>query len=81
LMLDFESVVDLDPTAAEALADSVAMLHERGKIVGITRASVGVRILLERYGITEILGPDRIYPSNRAALAEYLDQGRAASGH
>lgn len=81
LMLDFESVVDLDPTAAEALADSIAMLHERGKIVGITRASVGVRILLERYGITEVLGPDRIYPSNRAALAEYLDQGRAASGH
>jgi MFS superfamily sulfate permease-like transporter len=76
VLLDFESVTDLDPTASEALTDSVSTLHENGKVVGITRASVPVQGLLELYGITETIGPDHIYLSNRAALAAYLEQDR-----
>jgi MFS superfamily sulfate permease-like transporter len=78
VLLDFESVTDIDPTASEALADSVATLHENGKVAGITRASAPVRGLLRRYGISETIGPDHIYPSNRAALNAYLQGCRAA---
>jgi hypothetical protein len=34
VLLDFEWVTDVDPTASEALADSLTVLHERGKVVG-----------------------------------------------
>jgi MFS superfamily sulfate permease-like transporter len=74
VLLDFESVTDVDPTASEALADSVAMLHERGQVLGIARASEPVRQLLDLYGITVAIGEDRMYPSNRAALAAFLGE-------
>jgi MFS superfamily sulfate permease-like transporter len=71
VLLDFESVTDVDPTASEALADSLAMLQERGQVLGIARASVPVAYLLDQYGITASIG-NHLYPSNRAALAAFL---------
>ena len=79
VLLDFESVTDVDPTACEALADSVSAVHDQGKVIGITRASAPVRRLLELYGITETIGADHLYPSNREALAAYLAED--AGGH
>ena len=73
MLLDFESVTDIDPTASDALADAIDMVHAAGKVIGITRASAPVRSLLDRYGLTDRLGPDRTYASNREALTEYLD--------
>jgi SulP family sulfate permease len=75
VVLDFESVTDVDPTASEALADSVAVLHHRGQELGIARASEPVTELLDRYGITASLGEDHLYPSNRAALSAFLAAG------
>ena len=69
VLLDFESVTDIDPTASEALADAVTMLHDSDKVVGITRASAPVQDLLVLYGITETIGSDHIFASNRTALA------------
>lgn len=80
VLLDFESVTDIDPTASEALADSVAELHENGKVLGIARASAPVHDLLDLYGITDAIGPEHIYPSNRTALAAYLDDVGAGDG-
>jgi high affinity sulfate transporter 1 len=77
VVLDFESVTDIDPTASEALADSVDVLHERGKVVGIARASQRVRELLDLYEITAAIGEGHIYPTNRAALAAYLGADNA----
>jgi high affinity sulfate transporter 1 len=72
VLLDFESVTDVDPTASEALADTVALLHHRGQVLGIARASEPIRSLLDQYGITDSIGNDHLYPSNRAALAAFL---------
>jgi high affinity sulfate transporter 1 len=77
VLLDFESVTDIDPTASEALADSVSMLHDSDKVLGITRASAAVQDLLVLYGITATIGTDHIFASNRTALAAYLDHVRA----
>jgi MFS superfamily sulfate permease-like transporter len=78
VLLDFESVTDIDPTASEALTETVSELQEAGKVIGIARASAPVQDLLDFYEITGAIGPDHIYPSNRAALADYLKQGGGA---
>jgi MFS superfamily sulfate permease-like transporter len=81
VLLDFESVTDVDPTASEALADSVALLHDRGQVLGIARASDAVTRLLDQYGIRDSVGDDRFYPSNRAALSAFLaSEPRAPDG-
>jgi high affinity sulfate transporter 1 len=80
VLLDFESVTDIDPTASEALAESVAAVHDSGKVLGVARASAPIQDLLDLYGITEAIGPEHIYPSNRTALAAYLDHVRAGEG-
>lgn len=78
VLLDFESVTDIDPTASEALAELVAELRENDKVLGIARASAPIQSLLDLYGITQAIGTERIYPSNRAALAAYLAHVRAS---
>jgi high affinity sulfate transporter 1 len=73
VLLDFESVTDIDPTASDALRDAVEMVDGEHRVLGITRASAPVRELLDRYGLTDRIGTERIYTSNREALADYLD--------
>lgn len=72
VLLDFESVTDVDPTASEALAESVSVVQARGKVLGIARASRPVKQLLDTYGITASIGEDHFYPTNRAALGAFL---------
>jgi high affinity sulfate transporter 1 len=80
VILDFESVTDIDPTASEALAESVTMLQEKHKTIGIARASAPVEALLGVYGIADLIGPELLYASNRAALAAYLDDSSTTKG-
>jgi sulfate permease, SulP family len=80
VLLDFESVTDVDPTASEALAESVSAVRDRGQVIGIARASAPVRRLLDLYGITETIGTGHLYSSNREALAAYLADERARPG-
>jgi high affinity sulfate transporter 1 len=76
VLLDFESVTDIDPTASEALEDAITTLHDRGMVIGVARASAPVRALLARYRLDAAIGADHLYSSNRQALAAYLDQVR-----
>jgi MFS superfamily sulfate permease-like transporter len=73
VLLDFESVTDIDPTASDALHDVVEMVDDTDRVLGITRASAPVRALLDQYGLTDSIGPEHIYPSNREGLTAYLD--------
>jgi SulP family sulfate permease len=75
VLLDFESVTDIDPTASEALADAISLLHDGDKVVGIARASAPVRTLLDLYGLSGASGADHLFASNREALAAYLAEG------
>jgi MFS superfamily sulfate permease-like transporter len=74
VLLDFEAVTDVDPTASEALAEAIALVHQLGKVVGVARTTRPVRALLETYGIASEVGEDRFFPSNRAALAAFLER-------
>jgi MFS superfamily sulfate permease-like transporter len=71
VVLDFESVTDVDPTAYEALTDVVGVLDEAGKTTAISRATASIRELLDRYGFAAVLPPERYFESNRAALAAF----------
>jgi MFS superfamily sulfate permease-like transporter len=78
IVLDFESVTDVDPTASEALADAVTMAHDRSQVLAVARASDAVKDLLDGYGITASIGDDHLYATNRAALAAFLATERHA---
>jgi high affinity sulfate transporter 1 len=72
VLLDFESVTDIDPTASDALDDVVEMVRSADRVVGITRATAPVRALLDRYGLIDRIGPEHVYASNREGLTAYL---------
>jgi len=78
VLLDFESVTDVDPTASEALAEAVALLQAHSKVIGIARASSPVRELLDTYGLTEDIGAEHLYATNREAMRAYLGEGHDA---
>jgi sulfate permease, SulP family len=80
VLLDFESVTDVDPTASEALADAIELIRGRGKVIGISRATAPVRKVLATYGIAAEVGDELFFPSNRAALASFLDQPETEVG-
>ena len=78
-VLDAEAVVDIDPTAADALADIEAMVTAAGARFGVTRATEPTKHLLDHYGITP--DEDMVFVSNRHAVAAYraLHAGRGSS--
>jgi SulP family sulfate permease len=85
LVLDAEAVVDIDPTAADALHDAVDLLEAAGARFGVSRATEPTRALLDRYGVLEreVLQ----FSSNREAVAAYQawlaapdDDGRVPGG-
>jgi MFS superfamily sulfate permease-like transporter len=76
LVLDLEQVSDIDPTAADALADGIAAAQEAGRVVAISRATRPITALLERHGLVTLVGDEHLYGTNRAAEVAY----RAATG-
>jgi MFS superfamily sulfate permease-like transporter len=71
VVFDFEAVIDVDPTAYEALAEAVELLAAAGKTVAITRAPSSVVELLDRYGFGAVASPTRWFESNRAAMLAF----------
>jgi high affinity sulfate transporter 1 len=68
LVLDLEAVSDVDVTAAEALDRLRRDLVADGVGVGYSRVSPGV---LDRLRHFDLVGDSPVFPTNRAALAEY----------
>jgi sulfate permease, SulP family len=67
IVLDLERVSDVDPTAAEALAEGIQVAHDHGAIVVFSRVARPIHELLDRYDITSLVGVEHVYTSNRAA--------------
>jgi sulfate permease, SulP family len=78
VVLDLEAVSDIDPTAADALAEGIETAVEHGITVAISRARTSTRELLERYGLIEAIGEEHVFDSNRAAVDAYDRLGVAA---
>lgn len=76
VVLDLEQVFDLDPTAADALAEGIEAMRHAGRTVAIARAGRTMRDLLDLHGITEAVGVGHLYVSNRSAEQAYLRSQR-----
>jgi sulfate permease, SulP family len=74
LVIDLEAVSDIDPTAASALEDGIAAAHGAGVVVALSRVRQPVARLLTTYELTEAVGPDRVFATNRAASTAYDHQ-------
>jgi sulfate permease, SulP family len=74
LVIDLEAVSDIDPTAASALEDGIAAAHGAGVVVALSRVRQPVGRLLATYELTEAIGPDRVFATNRAASTAYDHQ-------
>ncbi|MBM4465788.1 MAG: SulP family inorganic anion transporter [Chloroflexi bacterium] len=70
-VLDAEAVSDIDTTGAEALAHAIEDLEKRGISFALVRAVAPVPELLERYGLLDKIGQDRLYATNRLAVEAY----------
>jgi MFS superfamily sulfate permease-like transporter len=76
LVLDLEQVSDLDPTAADALADGIAAVQAAGRVVAFSRATRPITALFERHGLLAAVGDEYLFGTNRAAEVAY----RSATG-
>jgi len=71
LVVDLEAVGDIDPSAAQALTEAIRLAADEDVTFAFSRVRGPIAVLLERYGLTEILGQDRIFATNRAAAAAF----------
>ncbi len=63
VILDANSVSDIDFTGLQALRDLASELGQRGATIGITRASHLVRHDLKHGALLEQFGPDHLFAS------------------
>jgi len=64
-------MVDVDTTGAGVLRQAITLLKKRDITFAISRADGSFRSWLERYHLTELIAPDRFYPTNRHAAQAF----------
>jgi SulP family sulfate permease len=74
LVIDAEAVIDIDVTAADALKKLYRELERKGVVLGIARASQPLQKMLDRSGLTDLIGKEHIYPTIRTAIQVYLER-------
>jgi high affinity sulfate transporter 1 len=71
LSLDLGAVDDIDFSAAEALQDTYQLLKQRNIRLGYVEVQDTVRKELDRYGITQLIGPENIFGRIHEVEAAY----------
>jgi MFS superfamily sulfate permease-like transporter len=74
LVLDVEAIVDIDTSGAEVLHQVLSRLADRGVTVVISRANEPTAALLAQYHLLDLIGENRLYPTNRHALAAFRQE-------
>ena len=80
-LLNAESNVEVDLTALDALEDVRAELVRRGIVFAMARVKQDLRVFLEKAGLVERVGPERIFPTLPTAVAAYEQDYAARHGH
>jgi len=70
-VLDAEAMNDIDTTGAEVLHQVLTWLGNRGVTVALSRANQPTSAWLARYHLLELIGENRLYPTNRHAIAAF----------
>ncbi len=71
VVLDLEGVGSIDTTAADQLQDLFKDLRADGMTVAVARANARVLGVLERAGLVDELGADRVFPTINAAVDDF----------
>jgi SulP family sulfate permease len=66
-VLDADAIDDVDYTGAQTLLELADQLQERGIVFAVAEAGDDVRRQLDRFGLTDKIGPDRYFDSLHAA--------------
>lgn len=67
-----EPITDIDATAADAIAELLDDLDERGIVLAFAELKGHVRERLAAYGLVERIGPDRFYRTTGQAVRAYV---------
>ena len=76
-LLNAEAIVELDITSADALRHLIDELHGRDVTVAMARVKQDLRAQLERVGLLEVIGEDRIFPTLPVALEAFERRAEA----
>lgn len=76
VLIDAESVNDIDTTALDMLQDLRTDLSQSNVDLRFARTKTRVREFLRRGGLEEAIGADRFYMSVRAGVNAYLEERR-----
>lgn len=76
LVLEASSIVEIDFTASTILTAVIAKAHDAGLDVAVARLeSVRAQAAFERFGVTDALGPGRVFQSVDAAIRALGGEG------
>ena len=78
-VLDTQAMNDVDTSGEETLHQVLAWLAKRGVTVAVSRANPSTTALLRHYHLLELIGENRLYPTNRHAIAAFrreTEQGK-----
>ena len=78
-VLDAEAMVDIDTTGAESLHQVLTSLAKQGVTVAVSRANQSTAALLAHYHLLELIGENRMYPTNRHAIAAFRRETKQAT--
>jgi SulP family sulfate permease len=78
VLIDLELSDELDISSAVMLAELCRGLSENGIQLMLSRVSPEARALLDRSGVSELVGTENIYPRTLAAVAEFLEKQNVA---
>lgn len=70
-VIDASAINDIDTSGALALEHVLTSLGDRRIVVAVSRLQPQVRVGLERYGLLERIGADRVYATNRDAVEAF----------
>jgi SulP family sulfate permease len=73
-VLDAEAMVDIDSSGAETLRQVLTSLTNRGVTFALSRANQTTTDLLAHYHLLELIGENRLYPTNRHAVAAFRQE-------
>ena len=73
-ILDAEAIVDVDATGADAFREVLSLMSEHGVTFALSRANKPLIKLLANYHLLDKIGENRLYPTNRHAVAALRDE-------
>jgi sulfate permease, SulP family len=73
-VLDAEAVNDMDTTGLQALQQICSWLANGGVTVAVSRANPSITALLRHYHLLDMIGENRLFPTNRHALAAFRQE-------